>query len=178
MRPRISGTITTIQVYDEVTFQEGLRWFASEIFAEHQYKDHAMKCFFVEPTGNDKIDKDADEDTFALKEYRRTDTGETLFGYPSEFGPGAMWFESNDYTWNREIQALYVVCPNGRAWNIDSRASNCSKREDNEHRCWIRHGTPPNITVDKEGLTCEAGGGSILFDDYHGFLRNGEFVSC
>lgn len=48
--------------------------------------------------------------------------------------------------------------------------------DDAEHRCWIRHGEPPLITVDKNGLTCAAGAGSIQCRDYHGFLRDGSFT--
>jgi hypothetical protein len=48
--------------------------------------------------------------------------------------------------------------------------------DDGEHRCWVRHGEPPRITVDKNGPTCQAGAGSILAGDYHGFLRDGAFT--
>jgi hypothetical protein len=68
---------------------------------------------------------------------------------------------------------LVVVCPNGYTWDIDSRASNCTMPYDYNHRCWVRHGDPPKITVDKNGVTCAAGAGSILAGDYHGFLQNG-----
>jgi hypothetical protein len=67
---------------------------------------------------------------------------------------------------------LIVMTPGGQ-WNIDSRASNCTLPYDYEHRCWVRHGEPPNITVDKQGLTCTAGAGSIQCGDYHGFLVAG-----
>jgi hypothetical protein len=72
---------------------------------------------------------------------------------------------------------LVVVCPDGHWWNIDSRASNCTMKEDKTHRCWVRHGDPPNITVDKDGATCNAGAGSIQTPGWHGFLRNGELVA-
>jgi hypothetical protein len=68
---------------------------------------------------------------------------------------------------------LTVVCPNGGTWDIDSRASNCTMPYDYAHRCWIRHGEPPALTVDKAGVTCQAGAGSIQCGDYHGFLQNG-----
>lgn len=71
---------------------------------------------------------------------------------------------------------LCVVCPGGHLWHIDGRASNCTLPEDNEHRCWVRHGTPPDLTVDKNGLTCSAGAGSIMAGDYHGFLQGGFFT--
>lgn len=71
---------------------------------------------------------------------------------------------------------LMAILPNGRQWDIDGRASNCTMREDRLHRCWVRHGEPPNVTVDKDGLTCAAGAGSIQAGDYHGHLRDGSFT--
>lgn len=73
---------------------------------------------------------------------------------------------------------LIAKCPGGHIWHIDGRASNCTMREDHEHRCWVRHGTPPNLTVDKSGNTCAAGAGSIQAGNWHGFLRNGIFEEC
>jgi hypothetical protein len=58
------------------------------------------------------------------------------------------------------------------------RASNCTMPNDMLHRCWVRHGNPPMITVDKNGPTCGAGAGSILSGNWHGFLRNGELVTA
>lgn len=71
---------------------------------------------------------------------------------------------------------LNAVLPNGHWWDIDGRASNCTMPEDKVHHCWVRHGEPPTITVDKNGVTCQAGAGSIQSDDYHGFLQNGHFT--
>lgn len=68
--------------------------------------------------------------------------------------------------------ALWVQTPGG-AWCIDSRASNCTMPYDYNHRCWVRHGEPPLVTVDKNGPTCAAGAGSIAVGSYHGFLQNG-----
>jgi hypothetical protein len=111
--------------------------------------------------------------------YRRMDTGEILT--LREAPPGAMW----SAWWLSELisgpdgNSLMVKCPNGREWFIDGQASNCPMKDDYQqrrHHCWIRHGTPPDITVDKDGVTCSAGGGSILAGDYHGFLRGGVFT--
>lgn len=77
---------------------------------------------------------------------------------------------------NCDGKHLHAITPNGMEWNIDGRASNCTKPEDKIHRCWVREGTPPNITVGKGGNTCSAGAGSIITGDYHGFIRNGEFT--
>jgi len=72
---------------------------------------------------------------------------------------------------------LYVVTPDGHWWDIDGRASNCTLKEDKAHRCWVRHGDPPHLTVDKNGLTCAAGAGSIQTDRWYGFLRDGHLVT-
>lgn len=107
--------------------------------------------------------------------YRRADTGElvTLRNAP----PGAMW-DATWYPWKGpDGRSLVVKCPNGHDWVIDGRATNCTMPDDTEHRCWVRHGEPPDITVDKQGNTCAAGAGSIQAGDYHGFLRDGEFTA-
>lgn len=98
---------------------------------------------------------------------------------------GAMWYANwvPDCWKGPDGHGLAVVCPGGagHVWHIDGQASNCTNPNDVgpfdvAHRCWVRHGTPPNITVDKHGRTCRAGAGSIKVPGYHGFLRNGEFT--
>lgn len=139
------------------------------------------------------------------REYVRRDTGDvaTL----RTFGPGAMWFadwmlaEGSDRWRGPDGHCLAVKLPNGIDWVIDSYANNCdapclecgqpfSRHLNGEipcrslnpraHKCWVRHGTVPRITVDKHGDTCHAGAGSIGAGRgeryYHGFLRNGELV--
>lgn len=109
--------------------------------------------------------------------YRRRDTGEIVT--IEEAPPGAMW----DARWLADIPAwrgpdgrsLVVKLPNGREWCIDGRASNCTMPKDDVHKCWVRSGEPPDLTVGKSGNTCAAGAGSIQAGDYHGFLRNGRF---
>ena len=73
---------------------------------------------------------------------------------------------------------LVVVLPNMDSVDLHGRANNCTMPDDRTHRCWIIHGTPPNITVDKDGHTCQAGAGSIVVGDWHGFIRNGEFIQA
>lgn len=97
--------------------------------------------------------------------------------------PGAMYFADwyPDCWKGVDGHALTVVCPGGKHWCIDSQANNCTMKEDigpydKHHRCWVRHGIPPNITVDKNGRTCKAGAGSIQTENYHGRLINGVFV--
>lgn len=120
--------------------------------------------------------KDSDNwQLFTETVWRRTDTGEetTLRNAPGGAMYFADWYEGMKWACGPDGKSLCVVLPNGRTWMIDSRANNCTLPNDNEHKCWVRHGTPPEITVDKAGLTCGAGAGSILSGDYHGFLRNG-----
>jgi hypothetical protein len=108
--------------------------------------------------------------------YRRADTGElvTIRGAPD----GAMWDAWWMPDWSHrgpDGRCLVVKCPGGHDWMVDSRASNCTMPDDDEHRCWVRHGEPPAITVGKDGPTCAAGAGSIQCGGYHGFLRAGVF---
>lgn len=111
--------------------------------------------------------------------YTRSDTGEktTLRDAP----PGSTW----DAHWLGGMYAspddivLMVRCPNGHDWCVDSQSSNCTRKGDRSHHCWVRHGDPREcrITVDKNGDTCAAGAGSILAGDYHGFLHNGTLTA-
>lgn len=86
------------------------------------------------------------------------------------------WIPENTFWDNHKGPHLMCILPNNDQWNIDSRASNCGSPNDRNHRCWIRHGDPElgNIHVDKNGLTCTAGAGSIDMGGWHGFLHNGE----
>lgn len=82
---------------------------------------------------------------------------------------------------NCDGKHLIVTLPNGYQWDVSSRCSNCDKRDDKTHRCWVRHGDPGKgepVHVDKNGLTCNAGAGSIAAPGWHGFLHNGELTSC
>lgn len=109
-------------------------------------------------------------------------------------------------TWRRNYagpdgQCLVVRLPNGRDWMIDGIASNCDAScldcgapmhqhlanpptvpcrllNPRPHKCWIRHGIPPALHVDKNGITCNAGAGSIQAGSYHGFLHNGRLREC
>jgi hypothetical protein len=88
----------------------------------------------------------------------------------------ADWYPEDLYWDNHKGPHLMAVLPNGNHWCIDSRASNCTMPNDRTHRCWCWEGQLPNITVGKHGYTCQAGAGSIISGNYHGFLINGEFT--
>lgn len=88
----------------------------------------------------------------------------------------AAWIPKG-FTWQNEIEAHLIVKTPGGDWDIDSRASNCTLPNDKLHRCWVRHGEPPNIDVNKSGITCKAGAGSIIVGGWHGFLRNGYLIA-
>ncbi len=117
---------------------------------------------------------------FQLLLYVRQDTGERITWRDAP--PGAMyyadWLLTPGSSRNRgpDGHALVVKCPDGHEWHVDGRASNCTRPDDDEHRCWVRHGVPPRVTVDKSGNTCEAGAGSILTPYWHGYLRDGQLV--
>lgn len=119
--------------------------------------------------------------------YRRRDTGAevTLRNAPW----GATWYSDwmlckNSNRWRGpDGHSLTVRVPgpgNGHDWCPDGTCSNCTMPDDTEHRCWCRSGNPPdaNVTVNKDGRTCGAGGGSILTPHWHGFLRDGILIKA
>lgn len=100
---------------------------------------------------------------------------------------GALWVldrkaDQPRDAWPRAgADGLAIACKLAdRVWYIEGRASNCDKRTDDDHRCWVRQGTVgERLTVDKAGLTCGAGAGSIFMganNEWHGFLRNGKLT--
>lgn len=116
-------------------------------------------------------------------------SGEHFFKLPDgtevtdrELPPGAL--RNNEFfcdipDWcGADGMSLVVRLPNGHDWNIDSQANNCTKPQDKVHRCWVRTGDPKtgNLHVCKEGNTSDAGAGSIMSGNYHGFLHRGYLV--
>ena len=142
-----------------------------------------VKCFLIEPIYGDEIpnrvvDREWEPNQYILgwinplTQERKEHT--------SDFGPGAMfhaeWLPKN-FNWDDESEPhLYVILPDGHYWDIDSRASNCPRPDDRNHRCWHREGTPPNLTVTK-GPSWENGAGSVLTSSWHGYLRDGWLVT-
>lgn len=110
--------------------------------------------------------------------YARTDTGEEMVR--EDFPVGAMYdaYWMPDDWKGADGKSITVRIPGNHDWNIDLRANNCTLPDDKIHKCWCRHGEVPNITVDKNGNTCSAGGGSILTPSWHGYLRDGYLVDC
>lgn len=111
--------------------------------------------------------------------WQRSDTEELI--RLQDAPPGAIY--DADWLHDRIVGpdglSLCAVCPGGFTWFIDGQASNCTIKDDytqKRHHCWIRHGVPPDLTVDKNGPTCQAGAGSIQTGNWHGFLRAGHFV--
>lgn len=115
---------------------------------------------------------------FTDQVFTRSDNGEftTLRKAP----PGAMWnawwlAERKDWWWTGpDGMSLHVRCPDGHDWCIDGLCSNCT-RPNEPHKCWVRTGTPPEITVGKgkDGESCAAGAGSIQTPTWHGWLKLG-----
>ncbi|ABE63158.1 hypothetical protein Nham_2366 [Nitrobacter hamburgensis X14] len=106
-----------------------------------------------------------------------------------ELPVGALWDCNQPANGRDDRRYLYpvgadgrsIACrlPDGRDWHIDSRASNCTMKDDAGHRCWIRHGTVGEVIhVDKVGNTCAAGAGSIAVPSFHGFLHHGVLRGC
>jgi hypothetical protein len=161
----------------------------------------ATKCFFVKPVDNEAGNTDhwIRPDTgekFSVKSHWDLPVGAMFY---------ATWMEEVADRCGPDGKSIMVITPGG-GWMIDGRASNCDspckhcgvpyKDHKNEisgqslpaanscdqyedsrpHKCWVRHGQLPLITVDKDGITCGAGSGSILIGEYHGFLKNGELT--
>jgi hypothetical protein len=149
-----------------------------------------VKTFFVELTGGWRAEFEdgstidfPNEDAARASNYRslsplyKLPDGRVVEG--SELPPGATYLREESF-WERGPDGLHVVvvCPDGWHWSPDSRASNCTRKDDKVHRCWCRHGDPRKGTlhVDKVGNTCNAGAGSILTGRtpaWHGFLSHG-----
>jgi hypothetical protein len=137
-----------------------------------------VKCFWIEKLEPEVIDWN---DGVGSPRWRRLDTGEVLAG--ASLPAGALYIVDPEhkyaYTRGPDGEAVACVLPDGSHWRVDSFASNCTKPGDKIHRCWVRHGSKPGVLhVDKKGLTCAAGAGSIQTKNFHGFLHNGELYSC
>jgi hypothetical protein len=165
-------------------YANDVRWPAKCDYCDYQFVAEDNRQVFREPA------------------YRRTDTGEVLI--LRDAAPGAIWNAS----WMRKqaVDGQYLICkmPGDHEWAIDGRASNCDSPcarchkpyshpekdkacqckypdgyiDAQPHQCWVRHGVPPDLTVDKIGKTCGAGAGSIIVPGWHGFLRNGFLTPC
>lgn len=167
---------------DEVTWGEPGSEISPPVWTSHltpelaARPDWPVKCehcdyVFVE---------DDERQLFSRSIYRNASTGEefTLGAAPSGSVWNAWWM--SDWRRGPDGRCLVVQTPAGE-WMVDSRASNCTKPADDEHRCWVRHGKPEDGTlhVDKNGLTCAAGAGSIDMNGrWHGFLHSGELYRC
>lgn len=115
---------------------------------------------------------------FTRSLYRRMDQSAAPLLPISEMPPGAMWnawwLASFGHWRGADGISLMVRCPDGHDWCVDGQASNCTMPDDEVHKCWVRHGDPRKgeIHVDKNGVTCKAGAGSIQTGKWHGFLHN------
>lgn len=147
----------------------------------HDHSDHRwpLKCEHC-----DYVFKESDEwQRFVRTIYKRSDTGEetTIAEAPVGACWNAEWMVEGrtGFFVGEDGRCLVVKTPGGE-WMIDARASNCTRRDDNTHKCWVRHGKPENGTlhVDKNGNTCSAGAGSIIAGNYHGFLHHGKLTAC
>lgn len=112
----------------------------------------------------------------------------------------AWWLAGTNWV-GPDGMAIIVMVPEHHPWQPDSQASNCTRkcpwRDDDarqrhreheqhhsdqcdprfeNHKCWVRVGDPRHpetLHVSKDGETCDAGAGSILTPEWHGFLRYG-----
>lgn len=130
-------------------------------------------------------------ESYPISWWRLTDAADHEFIYENistgekrasvDLPPGACYATEGDMPTGSDGLAIVCVTPalrNGKVgtfhWWIDYTASNCTKRDDDVHRCWVRHGTVGDkLHVDKNGNTCAAGAGSIQAPGWHGYLHHG-----
>lgn len=148
---------------------EDLRHLKEEDYPNDLWPTHCQDCGATVPTPPEEFHRHVFKRTIYNTESGQPEPGDLYF---DKHLPEKMYWD------NHQGPMLIAILPDGTQWNIDSRASNCGSPHDRLHRCWVRHGQPPDITVDKIGVTCNAGAGSIMSHTgkYHGFLRNGQFT--
>lgn len=112
--------------------------------------------------------------------YRRHGSGAVINPDGATLPAGAVYALDQPHRTGPDGRYLICVMPGGHHWHIDGRASNCTMKDDEAHRCWVRHGRPEDgsLHVDKNGLTCQAGAGSIALPNWHGFLHGGALRQC
>lgn len=165
------------------TYRDGRRYLASQSMLDHadpRWPAGCVSCAYLF----------LDADHWQMWQeglYRRADTGQLHVLHQSapadalsapSAPPGASWdaWWMGDWCKGPDGMCLMVRLPNGRDWMVDSEASNCTRKGDRSHKCWVRDGDPrlANVTAGKSGGdTCAAGAGSIQAGDYHGFLNAG-----
>jgi len=151
--------------------------------------DHCGEAAPVVPAANSFGDMQKDGWVLEHQVYRQTLYGTldgSWYGLP---GIGDMFFEDwygcameRDgrclYGWTNCLEPhLIVIMPTEHRWDLSGRASNCTMKDDTTHRCWVRHGNPAKgelVHVDKAGVTCGAGAGSLAIPGWHGFLHQGD----
>lgn len=91
----------------------------------------------------------------------------------------ASWLEDMPQYTGPDGLSLHLRTPYGD-WLIDRRSESCTRKEKKGdiHKCWIRHGTPPNITITRND--CNPGENSVMFRSLGTSLiiRNGEIIDC
>jgi hypothetical protein len=146
---------------------------------DHQFPTHCDDCGAPVPW----ILKLHERQVFRLNVYRAPDGTEILgeSRTPGDMWPAPCWREKHGISccWDNCTGTHWVVrCPGGMQWDTDSRASNCTRKDDRTHRCWVLQRNPDGSphTSSKGGDTCGAGAGSIQTHNWHGWLRAGQLV--
>lgn len=141
-----------------------------DFIGDSRWPTHCFCGYEFQPSDNWQL--------FSSHIYRRVDTNEemTLCDAPEGAMWDATWFHDYDAWCGADGRAIICKVPVNHEWHIDGPSSNCPW-QGRKHKCWVRHGEPPNLTVDKDGDTCPAGHGSILTAQWHGFLVKGELIT-
>lgn len=120
-----------------------------------------------------------------LRDGRHLEVGDMYFSTWKHCNDADPTVCSFDGWTNCDGRHLHVCTPNPHGdsvveWDTDSRANNCGLRDDMLHRCWVRTGVPgvDPVHISKDGLTCNAGAGSIQTSVWHGVLVHGVLKQC
>jgi hypothetical protein len=154
-------------------------WVDPSQFADEMWPTKCDRCDAPVPQdGNARKNRQVHQAHLFNNESGKPEPGDMYYApwyHNDEFKPHYCrnWDNCNDPRGH-----LIVVVPTGDTWDLDGRANNCGSPEDRTHRCWVRNGIPPMLHVDKNGLTCSAGAGSISVPGYHGYLHNGVLKKC
>jgi hypothetical protein len=109
--------------------------------------------------------------------YKRYDTGEEMTVEEAPVGSAynASWMTREPCD-PLDERYLIIKTPGGE-WHTFAKATNCTMPSE-KHFCWIKHGSALDGTlhIDKNGYTCNAGAGSIIIGDYHGFCHQGHLT--
>lgn len=112
-----------------------------------------------------------------LSKDRTFEPGEMWFNHDMLDGPNAAYYRDHYLTeeyfrdWADKRPPLWVVCPNGDWFCVDSRT-----KDKTDPHGWVVIGEPPNVTVTPSIHILGADEAGNEQTRWHGWLTNGELI--